>query len=199
MVKFVGRRLLVGLVASGKRVCRLKGGDPFIFGRGGEEIEALAAAGLRFQVVPGVSAVQGCAAYAGIPLTLRHVSRALLITTGHDDNDDTSDLASFRPGQTLALYMGVAHYAAIADDLIRLGHDPETPVAVVERGTTASQRVVLTVLRLLGTAARERVITPPALLVIGETAKLAERFAWFGPGRLERFDDRTVGAYARVS
>src|SRR5690606_39751824 len=102
-------RLLVELVSSGKRVCRLKGGDPMVFGRAGEELEALVAAGLPFQIVPGVSAVEGCAAYAGIPLTLRNVSRALLITTGHENNDASSDLASFRPGQTLALYKSEEH------------------------------------------------------------------------------------------
>src|SRR5690606_39930555 len=94
-------RLLVELVAAGKRVCRLKGGDPMVFGRAGEELEALVEAGLPFQIVPGVSAVEGCAAYAGIPLTLRNVSRALLITTGHENNDESSELASFKPGQTL--------------------------------------------------------------------------------------------------
>src|SRR5690606_30739706 len=133
-------RLLVDLVASGKRVCRLKGGDPMVFGRAGEELDALIEAGLPFQIVPGVSAVEGCAAYAGVPLTLRSVSRAVLITTGHDNNDSSSDLASFRPGQTLAIYMGVAKYPQIAADLIRLGHAPETPATIIERGTTDTQR-----------------------------------------------------------
>lgn len=192
-------RLLVELVSAGKRVCRLKGGDPMVFGRAGEELEALVAAGLPFQVVPGVSAVEGCAAYAGIPLTLRNVSRALVITTGHEGNDAASDLASFRPGQTLAIYMGVAHYAAIAEDLIRLGHAPDTPATVVEKGTTDAQRVIRTVLRLLPEAAERFAITPPALLVVGETAKLAERFAWFAPGTVHVYDDRAAQAMSRVS
>ena len=141
------------LVQSGKRVCRLKGGDPLVFGRGGEELEALAAAGLRFQVVPGVSAAEGCAAYAGIPLTLRGVAQAVLLTTGHTQDERGAVLSEFRPGQTLALYMGVAQYAEIAAALIAHGHDPDTPVAVVESGTTASS-VVRTALRSLAGQAR---------------------------------------------
>ena len=120
-------RLLVSLVQSGKRVCRLKGGDPFVFGRGGEELEALAEAGLKFQVVPGVSAAEGCAAYAGIPLTLRGVAHAVLLTTGHTRDDGTPATAEFRPGQTLALYMGVAQYAEIADALIANGYAARRP------------------------------------------------------------------------
>ena len=107
-------RLLVQQVQAGKRVCRLKGGDPMIFGRGGEELEALVEAGLRFQVVPGVSAAEGCAAYAGIPLTLRGVSQGVLLSTGHTQDERAGGLAEFRPGQTLALYMGVAQYSEIA-------------------------------------------------------------------------------------
>jgi uroporphyrin-III C-methyltransferase/precorrin-2 dehydrogenase/sirohydrochlorin ferrochelatase len=145
-------RLLVSLVQSGKRVCRLKGGDPFVFGRGGEELEALAEAGLKFQVVPGVSAAEGCAAYAGIPLTLRGVAQAALLTTGHTSDDGTPTTAEFRSGQTLALYMGVAQYAEIAAALIAKGHPSETPVAVVESGTTDRQRVIRTVLGSLGAA-----------------------------------------------
>ncbi len=114
-------RLLVSLVKSGKRVCRLKGGDPFIFGRGGEELEALAEAGLKFQVVPGVSAAEGCAAYAGIPLTLRGVAQAVLLTTGHTRDDGTPTIGDYQPGQTLALYMGVAQYAELGRSVARQG------------------------------------------------------------------------------
>jgi uroporphyrin-III C-methyltransferase/precorrin-2 dehydrogenase/sirohydrochlorin ferrochelatase len=181
-------RLLVGLVQSGKRVCRLKGGDPFIFGRGGEELEALAGAGLKFQVVPGVSAAEGCAAYAGIPLTLRGVSQAVLLTTGHTIDDAVPTLQDFRPGQTLALYMGVAQYAEITAELIRGGHDPGTPAAIVENGTTAEQRVVRTTLRSLAAAQAALDIHPPALLIVGETTRFAERYSWFGPSRFETYD-----------
>jgi uroporphyrin-III C-methyltransferase/precorrin-2 dehydrogenase/sirohydrochlorin ferrochelatase len=192
-------RLLVRLVQSGKRVCRLKGGDPLIFGRGGEELEALAAAGLRFQVVPGVSAAEGCAAYAGIPLTLRGVAHAVLLTTGHSHGDAKAALAEFRPGQTLALYMGVAQYGEISEELIARGHDRETPVAVVESGTTSEQRVIRTVLGSLAQAQAALEIRPPALLLVGETTRFAERYSWFAPSKLLTFEDETARARARVS
>ncbi|HEY8518688.1 MAG TPA: siroheme synthase CysG [Gammaproteobacteria bacterium] len=191
-------RLLVRLVASGKRVCRLKGGDPLVFGRGGEELEALAEAGLKFQVVPGVSAAEGCAAYAGIPLTLRGVSHAVLFTTGQTDGPGPDALASFRPGQTLAIYMGVAQYGEIAAELLRHGHDPATPVAVVESGTTERQRVIRTVLGSLEAAQAALGVRPPALLLVGETTRFAERYAWFEPSRLEVFEEGKR-AVARVS
>ena len=180
-------RLLVSLVQSGKRVCRLKGGDPFIFGRGGEELEALVEAGLKFQVVPGVSAAEGCAAYAGIPLTLRGVAQAVLLTTGHARNEATPATPKFEPGQTLAFYMGVAQYAAITAALIANGYAGETPVAVVESGTTDRQRVILTTLADLPAAQVARKIVPPALLIVGETTRYAERYSWFAPSRIERY------------
>jgi uroporphyrin-III C-methyltransferase/precorrin-2 dehydrogenase/sirohydrochlorin ferrochelatase len=192
-------RLLVRLVQSGKRVCRLKGGDPMIFGRGGEELEALVEAGLRFQVVPGISAAAGCAAYAGIPLTLRGVAQAVLLTTGHTQGDGAGALAEIRPGQTLALYMGVAQYAEIAAQLIAHGHLPQTPVAIVESGTTDAQRVIRTVLGSLGRAQSELRIRPPALLIVGETARFAERYSWFAPGKVELFEAEPSAPIARVS
>ena len=192
-------RLLVRLVQSGKRVCRLKGGDPLVFGRGGEELDALASAGLRFQVVPGVSAAEGCAAYAGIPLTLRGTAQAVLLATGHTEDERGAGLTEFKPGQTLALYMGVAQYAEIAAALIAHGHDPETPVAVVESGTTRRQRVVRTVLRSLGEAQAALEIQPPALLIVGETTRFAERYAWFEPSKIEVFGADSADARARVS
>jgi uroporphyrin-III C-methyltransferase / precorrin-2 dehydrogenase / sirohydrochlorin ferrochelatase len=191
-------RLLVQQVQAGKRVCRLKGGDPMIFGRGGEEIEALAEAGLRFQVVPGVSAAEGCAAYAGIPLTLRGVSQAVILTTGRTQ-DDGAALAEFRPGQTLALYMGVAQYSEISAALIAHGYHSDTPVAVVENGTTERQRVIRTVLGKLARAQAELAIAPPALLIVGETTRFAERYSWFEPSKIEIFGDESGQARARVS
>ncbi|HEX7235712.1 MAG TPA: siroheme synthase CysG [Gammaproteobacteria bacterium] len=192
-------RLLVSLVQSGKRVCRLKGGDPFVFGRGGEELEALAEAGLKFQVVPGVSAAEGCAAYAGIPLTLRGVAQAALLTTGHTSDDGTPTTAAFQPGQTLALYMGVAQYGEIAAALIAKGHPSDTPVAVVESGTTERQRVVRTVLGSLGAAQAALEIRPPALLIVGETTRYADRYSWFAPSKVEHFGDEPAAESKRVS
>lgn len=193
-------RLLVRLVASGQRVCRLKGGDPMVFGRGGEELEALVEAGLRFQIVPGISAAEGCAAYAGIPLTLRGVAQAVLVTTGHTrDAARAASLASLAPGQTLALYMGVAQYAEVCATLLENGHAPETPVAVIENGTTDRQRVVRTVLRDLVEARDHFDIRPPALLVVGETTRLAERYSWFAPGKLEVFATEPTDELARAS
>jgi uroporphyrin-III C-methyltransferase/precorrin-2 dehydrogenase/sirohydrochlorin ferrochelatase len=192
-------RLLVGLVKSGKRVCRLKGGDPFVFGRGGEEIESLVEAGLKFQVVPGVSAAEGCAAYAGIPLTLRGVSQAVLLTTGHTRSDGTPDFGEFKPGQTLALYMGVAQYAEISDALIKNGHAPDTPCAIVESGTTDRQRVIRTALASLAAAQVALEVRPPALLIVGETTRYAERFSWFAPSKVVHFATESAPARARVS
>jgi uroporphyrin-III C-methyltransferase/precorrin-2 dehydrogenase/sirohydrochlorin ferrochelatase len=177
-------RLLVQLVKSGKRVCRLKGGDPMIFGRVGEELEALTKAGLPFQIVPGVSAVEGCAAFAGIPLTLRGVAEAVLITTGHTQDHSSPNLALYRPGQTLALYMGVAHFGAIADELIANGHAPATPVAIVENGTRDEQRVIRAALGDLARVSAEHAVESPALLLVGDTVRCAERYRWFDRGAL---------------
>ena len=192
-------RLLVSLVRSGKRVCRLKGGDPFIFGRGGEELEALAEAGLKFQVVPGVSAAEGCAAYAGIPLTLRGVAQAVLLTTGHTRDDGIPVIGEHTAGQTLALYMGVAQYGEIAAALLAKGYPPEMPVAVVESGTTDRQRVVRTELGHLAVAQAALDIRPPALLIVGETTRYAERYSWFAPSKLEHFTAESAAESADVS
>jgi uroporphyrin-III C-methyltransferase/precorrin-2 dehydrogenase/sirohydrochlorin ferrochelatase len=176
-------RLLVQLVASGKRVCRLKGGDPMIFGRGGEELEALTEAGLPFQVVPGVSAALACASYAGIPLTLRGVTNTVLLTTGHTESNADAGLGQIPAGQTLALYMGVARYARIAKALIDAGNPATTSVAIVEHGTLPDQRVVNCVLADVAEATTALEITSPALLLVGATTGLAARFGWFAPER----------------
>jgi uroporphyrin-III C-methyltransferase len=192
-------KLMVQHAKKGKTVLRLKGGDPFIFGRGGEELEALAEAGLKFQVVPGVSAAEGCAAYAGIPLTLRGVAQAVLLTTGHTRDDGTPAIGDYQPGQTLALYMGVAQYAELAEALIAKGYARATPVAVVESGTTDRQRVVRAELGQLAAAQRALEIQPPALLIVGETTRYAERFSWFAPSKIERFADESANEDPRVS
>lgn len=192
-------RLLVRLVASGKRVCRLKGGDPMVFGRGGEEMEALTEAGLRFQVVPGVSAVEGCAAYAGIPLTLRGVSKAVLIATGYTRDGDNSHLTAAKPGLTLALYMSVAQLETIGDLLVANGHKPGTPAAVVENGTTEQQRVILTTVGKLAGLRETWQLVSPALLLVGETVGYAERYSWFNPSGLAAAARKDKHSLARVS
>jgi uroporphyrin-III C-methyltransferase/precorrin-2 dehydrogenase/sirohydrochlorin ferrochelatase len=177
-------RLLVNLVRSGKHVCRLKGGDPMVFGRVGEELAALTEAGLPFQIVPGVSAVEGCAAYAGIPLTTRDEARAVLIATGHTTDHGAADLGAYRSDQTLALYMAIANFGPISARLIELGHPADLPVAVIENGTTRKQRVIRARLDDLPTLAAEHEVRSPALLLIGETVRYAERYAWFNPQAL---------------
>ncbi|HEY9182350.1 MAG TPA: SAM-dependent methyltransferase, partial [Gammaproteobacteria bacterium] len=147
----------------------------------------------------GVSAAEGCAAYAGVPLTLRGVSQAVLLTTGHTRDDGTPDFSEFRPGQTLALYMGVSQYAEISAALIKNGHAPDTPCAIVESGTTDRQRVVRTTLADLAAAQAALDVRPPALLIVGETTRYAERFSWFAPSTVVHFATESAPARARVS
>jgi len=164
-------RLLVDLALAGHDVVRLKGGDPFVFGRGGEEAEALAAAGIPFQVVPGITAASGCAAAAGIPLTHRGVAESVRLVTGHrmDDRDldlDWSSLAD--PRCTLVVYMGVASAERLACGLRGAGLAGETPVAIIERGTTPQQRTLYTSLERLAADMARWQPRPPSLLVIGQ-------------------------------
>ena len=175
--------LLVELGASGKRVARLKGGDPFLFGRGGEEARALAAAGVPFEVVPGVTAASGASAYCGMPLTVRGVSSSVTLVTGHEDptkgRSDVDWKAVARTGGTLVVYMGMGRLEQNVAALLDGGLDAGTPAAVVRRATTGEQEVVASTLGGIVAAARERKIAPPALLVVGEVARAEGRFAWF--------------------
>jgi uroporphyrin-III C-methyltransferase len=168
--------LLLGHARAGRRVVRLKGGDPFVFGRGGEEAEHLRAHGLEVEVVPGITAAAGCAAAAGIPLTHRDHAHAVTLVTGHgtapEAEPDWAGLA--RPGQTLVIYMGVATAARTAERLIAHGLAPETPAAVVEKGTTEEQRVLATRLDGLAATVAEAGVRAPAVLVIGAVAAYAE-------------------------
>ena len=170
--------LLVRLVADGNRVCRLKGGDPFIFGRGGEEAEALQAAGLPCHVVPGITAAAGCAAYAGIPLTHRDAAQSVVMLTAHGKNSvDNLDWPSLaRDRQTLAVYMAVRRFPDLMQQLIKHGRAADTPVAIIERGTTPQQRVVRGTLGQLTLLAEAHRIQAPAMLIIGEVARLGSSY-----------------------
>jgi uroporphyrinogen III methyltransferase/synthase len=176
-------RLLVEHGASGRSVVRLKGGDPFVFGRGGEEAEALVAAGVPFEVVPGVTAGVAAPAYAGIPVTHRDLASAVAFVAGHEDPAkdesalDWEALAAF-PG-TLVIYMGVRRLGAIAERLIAAGRPPDQPAAIIERGTLGSQRVVSTKLSTILATIREEGIRAPAIAVFGPVAALRDQLRWF--------------------
>ena len=175
--------LLARLALQGKRVLRLKGGDPFIFGRGGEEIETLMQHGVPFQVVPGITAANGVSSYAGIPLTHRDYAQACLFITGHL-KDGTLDLdwqAMARPNQTVVVYMGLVGLAQICEKLIEQGVPASMPVAVVQQGTTPRQKVVTATLADLAEKVAAAEMKPPCLTIIGEVVNLREKLNWFEP------------------
>ena len=186
--------LLIRLVRDGKRVCRLKGGDPFIFGRGGEEIEALARADIRYQVVPGITAAAGCAAYAGIPLTHRDMAQSVVLLTAHGkDSVDRLDWPSLaRDRQTLALYMAVRRFPDIQSKLVEYGRSPDTPIAIIERGTSDNQRVIHGSLENLTDLAEQHGVIAPALLIVGEVAGLGVGREWFEGQAAAQAPDRPV-------
>ena len=173
-------KLIVAHVNKGSRVCRLKGGDPFVFGRGGEEVQALVDAGLPFQVVPGISAALGCAAYAGIPLTHRGISSSVTLATAKLESGQAPDWAALvRSGQTLVLYMSLGSVAKIALQLIEHGLAAELPAAMVENGTTNQQRVLHATLATIADQAAQANIRAPAILFVGETVELGKQLSWF--------------------
>ncbi|ASK33882.1 uroporphyrinogen-III C-methyltransferase [Alcanivorax sp. N3-2A] len=174
--------LLVHYARQGRRVCRLKGGDPFIFGRGGEELEKVVAAGIAFQVVPGITAASGCASYAGIPLTHRDHAQSVRFVTGHrkDGSVDLDWPNLIAPQETLVFYMGLVGLAEICEQLVAHGREPGTPVALVSRGTTDAQEVITGTLADLPAAIEGREIHAPTLIIVGSVVSLHPRYRWFG-------------------
>jgi len=180
-------QLLARLALEGKKVLRLKGGDPFIFGRGGEEIESLIKDDIPFQIVPGITAASGCASYAGIPLTHRDYSQACIFVTGHL-RDGTVNLnweMLAHEKQTLIFYMGMHGSKIICEELIKHGLSNETPAALIVKGTTEDQEVIIGNLKNMPEIIMERKIVPPTLLIIGDVVKLHNKLKWFNPFHLE--------------
>lgn len=173
--------LLAKLALQGKRVLRLKGGDPFIFGRGGEEIETLMQHGVPFQVVPGITAANGVSSYAGIPLTHRDYAQACLFITGHlkDGTVDLDWTAMARPKQTVVIYMGLVGLNQICEKLIEHGVPATMPAAVVQQGTTQRQKVVSATLQDLAEKVEAAQLKPPSLIIVGEVVQLREKLNWF--------------------
>lgn len=178
-------QLLVKYARAGKRVLRLKGGDPFIFGRGGEEIETLMEEGITFQVVPGITAAAGCAAYAGIPLTHRDYAQSCIFVTGHlqDGSLNLNWQALIQPRQTLAVYMGVLGIDVLCRELINHGLPGETPAAIIHKGTRPDQKTYIGDVNTLAEIVVSNKITPPSMLIIGHVVKLHEKLNWYEPVR----------------
>lgn len=174
--------LLVKYASEGKRVCRLKGGDPFIFGRGGEEIQELFAAGIAFQVVPGITAASGCSAYAGIPLTHRDYAQSVRFLTGHlkEGSPELPWNELVYQNQTLVLYMGLVGLEKICENLIAHGQRPDMPVALVSKGTTPEQKVLVGTLADIASKVAEHQIQAPTLTIIGDVVSLREQLQWQG-------------------
>lgn len=174
-------QLLIDLALAGKRVARLKGGDPFIFGRGGEEIESLIQLGINFQVVPGITAAAGCASYAGIPLTHRDHAQSCTFVTGHlkdgSINLDWQQLS--RPNQTIVIYMGLAGLATICRSLIEYGCPANHPIAVIQEGTTRNQRVLTGTIADMPKRVEQAEMEPPTLIIVGSVVTLHQQLDWF--------------------
>ncbi len=179
--------LLADLAKAGKRVVRLKGGDPFIFGRGGEEIETLMQQGINFQVVPGITAASGCATYSGIPLTHRDHAQSCTFVTGHlkDDSVNLNWTQLAAPNQTIVIYMGLAGLEKICQSLIAHGSPKDLPIALVQQGTTSNQRVITGTLETLPGKVANQDIKPPTLIIIGTVVTLHDKLNWFQTRRLD--------------
>ena len=179
--------MLVRLARQGKRVLRLKGGDPFIFGRGGEEIETLAENQIPFQVCPGITAAAGCSAYSGIPLTHRDHAQACVFVTAQGRNGpvDLDWKVLLQPQQTVAIYMGLAHLDRMMRDFIAHGADPDRPAAVIDNGTRINQRVITGTLRTLAAKAEEAGLRGPTIIIVGTVVRLRDKLNWYAPENAE--------------
>ncbi len=177
--------LLVELAGKGKQVVRLKGGDPFVFGRGGEEAETLRMAGISYEVVPAVTAALGCAAYSGIPLTHRDFSSSVTFISGHEKPDKNQSLVDWeshaRSGATLVLYMSMGRLEEISEKLVAGGRDSTTSVIVIEWGTTPRQRSVRGTLADIAWKVKEAGLGPPSVVIVGPVAELGDVLHWFDP------------------
>lgn len=175
-------KTLVRLAREGKFVARLKGGDPFVFGRGGEEIEELAQEGIPFQVVPGITAANAAACYAGIPLTHRDYAQSVRFVTGHTKDGKLQHRWEefLSDSETLVFYMGLVGLAIICEQLLRHGRRPDTPVALVERATSPDQRLITGTLASMPALVAEACPQPPTLIIVGEVVRLADRLRWYG-------------------
>jgi len=182
--------LLVSKASGGKLVVRLKGGDPFLFGRGGEEALILRAAGIPFEIVPGISSALAVPAYAGIPLTHRGLSSSIVILTGANAGDGklSEDLLNARSADTIVVLMGIAHLRDIAEQLVILGKSLDTPVAVIQWGTYESQQVVTGTLETIADVAAGQRLRSPSIIVIGEVVSLQKTLSWFGESFAERME-----------
>ena len=174
-------RLLVDLARQGKKVLRLKGGDPFVFGRGGEEIETLLEEGIPFQIVPGITAALGCAAYSGIPLTHRDYAQSCIFVTGHrkDGSINLNWKLLTQANQTLIFYMGLLGLEHICTSLTEHGMAADTPIALIMRGTLADQKIVISDLSNIVTAIQDQEIKPPTLLIVGKVVELYNKLQWY--------------------
>lgn len=183
------QKLLIQKSLEGKTVVRLKGGDPFIFGRGGEEAEALARLGIAFEIVPGITAGIAAPAYAGIPVTHREYGGSFAFVTGHcttgkPDNIRWEYLA--KGVDTISIYMGIKNLPYICSQLQSCGKNPQTPIAVIEQGTTMNQRIVTGTLETIVETVKSEAVTNPAMIIIGEVVNLSQRLSWFSPRKREK-------------
>jgi uroporphyrin-III C-methyltransferase len=191
--------ILVSLARAGRRIVRLKGGDPYMFGRGGEEVLALRRHHIAFEVVPGITAASACGAYSGIPLTHRGLSRGVRFITGHFSNDEPLDIDWAKvadPDTTLVIYMGLANLSLISASLIQAGLLASTPAAAIENGTTTRQRRVLSTLAQLDVDVTDAGLMAPAMIIIGNVVSLAHELDWFQQAleSTSDFDEQNIAA-----